>query len=425
MIGEIAVDRPLRPTTVLVGARLAIEAEKSFYGSIEIAGERIVQIVAMAQPLHLSAWPADGLDMSGYLVLPGLINAHDHLEFSLYPRLADPPYRNYVEWGKDIHNKFADAIAKQHAVPKEVRLWWGAIRNLLCGVTTVCHHNPFWQELQNPDFPVRVINQCGWAHSPALGGDLRAARAATPRGRPFIVHACEGADDLAHAELRRLDGMGLLDGNTVIVHGLAIDRDGAALMSERRASLILCPSSNHYLYGRFPNFEILGAVESIALGNDSPLSAKGDLLDEVRFAIDACRITPAQAYRMVTTAPASIFRLEDGEGSLCELGVADLIAIRDTGQTPAARLRNLSAMDVEFVMIGGRVQLISDALRERLPLRATQGLEALEVGETRRWVRAPVRRLLDCAEAVLGKGNVHFADRSISSPAPVEVCHAT
>jgi cytosine/adenosine deaminase-related metal-dependent hydrolase len=219
--------------------------------------------------------------------------------------------------------------------------------------------------------------------------------------------------------------MGLLDGNTVIVHGLAIDRDGAALVKERRASLILCPSSNHYLYGRFPNLEILGAVENIALGNDSPLTAKGDLLDEIRFAVDACGIPATQAYRMVTSLPASILGLENGEGSLRESCVADLIAIRDTGQTPAARLRNLSATDVELVMIGGRVLLVSDALRNRLPVHAMQGLELLEAGGTTRWIRAPVRRLLDSAEAVLGKGSVHFAERSIASPAPVEACHAT
>jgi cytosine/adenosine deaminase-related metal-dependent hydrolase len=414
---DAAGDRLHGRTIVLVGARLAVGADKSFYGFVEIVGKRVVQIVTAVQPMHLSNWPADGIDLSGYLVLPGLINAHDHLEFSLYPNLADPPYRNYVEWGQDIHAKFADAIARQHAVPKEMRLWWGGIRNLLCGVTTVCHHNPFWPELQNPAFPIRVVSKYGWAHSVALGGDLHAARANLSDGQPFIVHACEGTDDFASYELHRLHELGMLNENTVLVHGLAINRDAAALVEEHRTALIICPSSNQFVYGRLPNLETLSSIQKIALGNDSPLTAKGDLLDEVRFAIDVCNLSPAQAYRMVTTLPASILQLEDGEGSLSELCVADLIAIRDNGQTPSAQLCNLSAMDVELVMIGGRVQLASGTLRERLPLHATQGLEPLAIGETVRWLRAPVRQLLDAAEAALGKDGVRLGGEKAAVPA--------
>ena len=81
------------------------------------------------------------------------------------------------------------------------------------------------------------------------------------------------------------NGWELLDESTVLVHGLAIDRDGVALLRERRASLIVCPSSNKFLFGRLPDASLLSRIEKVALGSDSPLTAEGDLLDEVRFAM--------------------------------------------------------------------------------------------------------------------------------------------
>jgi hypothetical protein len=345
--------------------------------------------------------------------MPGLINAHDHLEFSLFPRMGDPPYRNYIDWGTDIHDKFPDLIAKHRAVPKELRLRWGGIRNLLCGATTVSHHNPLWPELQRQDFPVGVVQEYGWGHSLALGGDLRAAHSATPEGRAFIVHACEGVDQQARDELGGLARLGLLDATTVLVHGLAIGNKGVALMQARRTSLIVCPSSNKFLFGQFPNMPLLGKIGNLALGSDSPLTAEGDLLDEIRFSMRYCRIPPETAYRMVTEAPAAILRLGNGEGSIRVSGRADLIAIRDTGQDAADRMRALSMNDVEYVMIGGSVQLASETILERLSPAARQGLEPLWIGGTIRWLRVAVKELLRKTEEVLGKGQVRLGDKTV------------
>jgi cytosine/adenosine deaminase-related metal-dependent hydrolase len=364
------------------------------------------------------------IDLTGFLVLPGLINAHDHLEYSLFPRLADPPYGNYIDWGEDIHRKFPDMIAKYRAVPKDVRLWWGGIRNLLCGVTTVSHHNPLWPELRRRDFPVRVVRENGWGHSFALGSDLRQARAATPEARAFIVHACEGVDARAREELWNLNDLGLLDANTVLVHGLAIDHDALEQIIASEASLIICPSSNYYLFGKVPDFSFLSRIENVALGSDSPLTAEGDLLDEINFAIRSCGISPHAAYEMVTKVPATILRLEDSEGTISESGVADLIAIRDRSASAADRIQTLSAEDIEFVMIGGRVQLASESVLERLPHSVRKGLEHLSVAGTTRWLRAPINDLLRAAEDVLGTDGVRFGSRTVCKPAFAEEEHA-
>jgi cytosine/adenosine deaminase-related metal-dependent hydrolase len=408
----------------LIGGRCSLGPGEAVQASLRIDRTQVAQILGDSLFPFNSANLDLEIDLSGYLVFPGLVNAHDHLEFALFPRMANPPYPNASAWARDIQHTFADVIAKHRSVPRDVRLWWGGIRNLLCGVTTVCHHNASVPELYRGDFPVRVAQDCGWGHSLAFGGDLRAARSATPKDRAFIVHACEGIDREAWAELGELDHLNVLDEDTVIVHGLAIDDEGVALLRRRGTSLVVCPSSNQFLFGAFPDMRRFAGIGHLALGSDSPLTADGDLLDEIQFATRSCGVSPQLAYRMATEEPAAILRLRKGEGSIRVKGLADLIAVHDTGCGAAERLRALSAADVEFVMIGGRVQLASKTLLTRLPPAIRQGLEPLWVDDTVRWLRAPIRDLLTRAEEMLGAGVLRLGGKPIRLPSFTEVGHA-
>ena len=373
--------------TIVRGAHCAFGPQEKAHASVQINGGRVTSVLS-DRFSESAALPCNQkIDLSGYLLMPGLVNAHDHLEFALFPRLASSDYPNASAWARDIHSSFADVIALHRSVPRDVRLWWGGLRNLLCGATTVCHHNPPELELQRPDFPVRVVQEFGWGHSLTFGGDLHQAYSATPAESAFIVHACEGIDDEARDEIWELDRLGILRANTVIVHGLAIDQDGVALMRQRGAALVACPSSNQFLFGKVPDMRLLGGIDRVALGSDSPLTGVGDLLDEVRFASRFCGVSPQSAYGMVTEAPATILSRRNAEGSIRVYGRGDLIAVRDTNCNAAERLQTLSAADVEFVMIGGRVRLASDAILERLPLLAKQGLEPLWIDGTIRWLR--------------------------------------
>jgi cytosine/adenosine deaminase-related metal-dependent hydrolase len=238
------------------------------------------------------------------------------------------------------------------------------------------------------------------------------------------VHACEGIDSDARAELWELDRLNVLDENTVIVHGLAIDDEGAALLGQRGTSLVVCPSSNQFLFGTVPDMRRFDRIGHVALGSDSPLTADGDLLDEIRFAMRCCGVSPQRAYRMATEGPAAILRLREGEGSIRVDGRADLIAVRHAGCDAAERLRTLTAVDVEFVMIGGRVQLASETIFRRLPAAVTRELEPLWVDGAVRWLRAPITELLTRAEEILGVGNVKLGGKPIRVPSFPEVGHA-
>ncbi|HZP06240.1 MAG TPA: methyltransferase domain-containing protein [Terracidiphilus sp.] len=391
----------------LHGAHCALGPSEQITTPVAIQDGAISSMLDQASLTACSArGETDCLDLRGYLLLPGFVNAHDHLEFALFPRLGSGPYANATEWAKDIQTREAETIALHKQVPKAVRLWWGGVRNLLSGVTTVCHHNPLHPSLRSKHFPVRVLQEYGWGHSVAFGGDIPAALQRTSASEPFLIHACEGIDQEALEELTALDAMSALDSRTILIHGLALEEAGAMLLNHRGAALVICPSSNDFLFQKTHSRERLQSIDRLALGSDSPLTAAGDLLDELRFAYHACDLPAERLYEMVTRQSARILRLRRGEGSLRVGATADLVAIRHRPGGPAEILTTLTWRDVELVIVGGHVRLASKEILQRLPSRARRGLTAINFDGQSRWLRGPVHRMLQSAEDVLGAGNV-------------------
>src|SRR5688572_5622474 len=75
------------------------------------------------------------LRFSNHYVYPGLINAHDHLEMNLYPKLGNPPYQNFIDWGNDVYKPTKSPIKEIEKVDIDDRLLWGGVKNLISGVT--------------------------------------------------------------------------------------------------------------------------------------------------------------------------------------------------------------------------------------------------------------------------------------------------
>src|ERR1019366_4544725 len=119
----------------LTGARVALASTRAEQIDLQISRGRILPFDA---PISASV----EYDLSGHLLLPGLINAHDHLEFNLFPRLGGGFWPNAQAWAAAVYSPDCSPVKEHRTVPRAVRLAWGGIRNLLCGVTTVAHHNP-------------------------------------------------------------------------------------------------------------------------------------------------------------------------------------------------------------------------------------------------------------------------------------------
>jgi cytosine/adenosine deaminase-related metal-dependent hydrolase len=355
----------------------------SFVNARVVAGGGIASSIRFTtRVIAIGGAPRRGdivVDLDGAFVLPGLINAHDHLELNHSgPLKSRERYENASAWIDDLRPRLqadpAIRINRGHTLAS--RLFVGGLKNLLAGVTTVAHHNPAYRELSR-SVPVRVVRRYGWAHSFLLerqpvgargepGGEVRGRYLATSPDTPFIVHVAEGVDRAAAAEVTRLDALGCLRENTVLVHGVAMTPADWARVVASGASLVWCPASNQFLFGRTVAVRQLldqsdRASAHLCLGSDSRVTGARDLLDELRVAASLAAVTARELLRMVTTAPAGILRLSD-VGHLAPGARADLLVIPATRDEAAAALLHASRGDVSLVAIGGRAMVAAPAL---------------------------------------------------------------
>jgi cytosine/adenosine deaminase-related metal-dependent hydrolase/ubiquinone/menaquinone biosynthesis C-methylase UbiE len=395
----------------LIGAPIALGPDAWLDGTLRIEGGHIASIGEN----DTSSAPA--LDLSDYVILPGLINAHDHLEFGLFPNLGrsaeDAPYQNSSEWAHEIHRIHSAVIQQHQRIPKAVRVWWGAIRNVLCGVTTVCHHNPPHPDFELSEFPIQVVSRFGWAHSLKFEPHIHDRFRNTPPELPFIIHAAEGVDPESFEEIFQLDHMHLLDERTVLVHGLALTPKTISLVNQRGAALIACPTANFFLFSQTLSRDQFASVQQIALGSDSPITAMGDLLDEIHYVRSEVGLDVSTIYKMVTSNAAEMLRLEYGTGRITEAGVANVIAVRAGNKTPASTLSELNFDEIELVVRSGQLAMASPSVYERLPQDYRKNMQFLEVAGSSRWLRAPLQALVAEAENILGQGNLLIGGRQV------------
>jgi hypothetical protein len=252
---------------------------------------------------------------------------------------------------------------------------------VLAGVTTVAHHNPRYREFGRR-YPVRLVEPYGWAHSLSMetepvgangepGGSVRLRCEATPVTAPFMVHVGEGIDGRAAGELADFATLKCLRPNSVIVHGVALTPGSWTAVIAAGASLVWCPASNVFLFGRtLPLRACLdvtpGALAHVCLGTDSRLTGSRDLLDELRTAAAMEALTPDELLAMVTTSAARALKLATA-GRLIVGGPADLMVIpppRGGSRSVAEALLDTERRDVRLVMVGGRPLVAAPILKD-------------------------------------------------------------
>jgi cytosine/adenosine deaminase-related metal-dependent hydrolase len=332
-----------------INASLGMQASHGAATSVRVVESRIAAVGCDPQASDRV------VDLAGDRLLPGLINAHDHLQLNSFPPLDHGPrFRNVREWIAAVSLRARTDAAFRSVVdaPRDRRLLHGGVKNLLSGVTTVAHHDPLYRALTDPGYPIRVVEHYGWSHSLGIDDEsqVRHSYEGTPKQIPWIIHAAEGLDDEAAQELDRLDALGCLAGNTLIVHGVALDAADRARLADARAGLVWCPASNLRLFGKSAEVSDLVACGRVALGTDSRLSGARDLLRELRVAREVAGLDDATLQALVTESSARLLRLTD-RGAL-EAGMfADFLVL------PRSRaLSEANRGDVRMVVVGGRMR---------------------------------------------------------------------
>ncbi|HEY4294049.1 MAG TPA: amidohydrolase family protein [Luteibacter sp.] len=297
------------------------------------------------------------INLRDHLVFPALLNAHEHLQVNNVPPLpGDTVFPNAYDWIDAFQAHFAEpATVAALAVPKARRMRHGGLKNLLAGVTCVAHHDPWHPVLDSPNFPVSVLRDHGWSyalHGPVYGPPVRSSFAATPFGRPWMIHLAEGTDAVAASELDELDRMGCLAANTLLIHGVGMGARDIQRVIAAGAGVVWCPGSNRRLLGRSLDPRPLQAAGRLALGSDSRLSGARDLLEELHCERLRGELGSEALLGLATVDAARILGLPT-RGSLDTACVADFVVVEDRGGNVADNFVGRSRAELRAVVRDG------------------------------------------------------------------------
>jgi 5-methylthioadenosine/S-adenosylhomocysteine deaminase len=304
------------------------------------------------------------LEAKKCVIVPGLINSHDHLLGTYYPKIGNGPYINWLPWDNDL--KSSPIYEERQQIENRDLYLLGAYRNMISGVTLVSDHMPHFVGDQFYDIlPMKAIKKFAMAHSVASfalawGDGITVEYKKAVKGDiPFVTHIAEGFDDETKQDVKVIEKLGGLGDHSVFVHCLAFSDSDMDLVKERGASCVWCCDSNMYMYGKTMDVKkILEKGINLCIGTDSSATGGENLLYEMKYdkmiyhRLYGTELSDEAILKMVTTNPARAFR-QTNLGRIEEGFGADLCAFRDRGGPPAGSVVNAHLRDVMLVIIDG------------------------------------------------------------------------
>lgn len=336
-------------------------------GKIAAAGAR-VSLPAGVKPI----------DTHG-VILPGLIDLHNHLTWNVFPRWKPmEEFGTRYDWQqKPVYKVRMDA--PHHALVEEgfgcEMEWYGEVKAVSEGETSVVggsDENCGPRLARNLDRDPRLgktdAGPVVYAVFPfqMTAEQTKSANDALDKGGSLLIHVAEGAPNDASAarEFTMLKSRGLLRKGVSVIHGVALGPGDFAEMAAAGVGFVWSPRSNLELYGGTAN---VGAAKAahvrMALAPDwSPTGSDG-LLAELQYAAvwNAVQRPPVFSDRelveMATRHAAALVGLEHSIGSIAPGYEADILVLRahdaEAGKDAYWSVVHSNAEDIELVLIGG------------------------------------------------------------------------
>lgn len=354
---------------------------------------------------NLDPTGAEIVDVTGRIIMPGLVNAHLHTWQTALRGVG-------TDWTlADYLGRMHGAVAR-HYRPEDMRIGTlaGALSQLDRGTTTLgdwCHNTPTPEHTDAafdglrasgvravflhgtpysaPDatHPVGEVDRLPTSPLLSIGMAVRGPQLSTPdtavadfraaaeRGLVVSMHQSGGEPGPGWTAVR---DAGLLSPRTNVVHGAGLTDDWLKTLVHAGATLTSTPENELGQGHGFPvtgHLLRLGAAPS--LGTDTDAVMPADVLSAARIALAHQRghdhehhrqttgsfshtatITAKQALTWATVEGARALGLADRVGRLEPDRQADLIVIDAPGPNPIATALHATAADIEAVMIAGR-----------------------------------------------------------------------
>lgn len=384
-------------------------------GAVAVAEDLIVGVGSHTEIVE--RFPESRVEsLSEAIILPGLVNAHTHLELTAMRGYLDNEERDFFAWLRKL------TIARlERMTPDDILVsaTWGACEAVRAGITRVDDASDsaivsmralqdvglrgvVYQESFGPD--ARLVNEnfgklktkvqelqatqnelvrAGVSpHAPytVCGPQLELiADLANSEGLPVMMHAAESeAEDLFLREgcgvfaaglarreiewkapgvstIQYLKQVGILETHPLLAHCIRVDDADIETLRTHNAKVAHCPKSNAKLgHGRAPFAKFIAAGVAVGLGSDSVASNNTcDILEEARFATLLSRSTGDNVSATAALVAAT--------GELREGAQADLTAVSLTGVHQLPNFDPISTLifassgrDVILTVVAGR-----------------------------------------------------------------------
>jgi len=301
-----------------------------------------------------------------YFLFPALINIHDHLFGTYYPKIGNGPYICWLPWDYDLKSSPIYEERNKNSAYEIYLL--GSYKNLISGVTTVQDHIP--HKVNDPfieKLPIRVIKDYTLSHEVSVydlkwgdGIDVEYKKA-VENDIPYITHVEEGFDIESLRGIEILEDHGALSEHTILIHGIGFNENDIKLVAKRNANFVWCPGSNMFMFNRTAKIkDILKEGINVSIGTDSPSSGEINILEEIRFAKKVYyemygeELDDKEIVRMITVNPAKALRMQKDLGSIEKGKKADLLLISKTDNNPYSSLVNAKLSDIALVIMEGK-----------------------------------------------------------------------